>query len=128
MAARHGLEGEWRSPKATRVPTSSWQSASSSESRDAQDMGSTDDLDCVEDILRERKRRLTPAGRPTEANHDLREVMAEIATRRRSEQVTSLAVSQPDLFVVWKNCGSEVSPVRHRRPVRLRQRVRKRAP
>ena len=53
-----------------------------------------------------------------EANHDLREVMGEIvaatvaeaAAASRAPFVSSVSVSEPDLFVVCKNCCAEVSP------------------
>ena len=77
-----------------------------------------------------------------EANHDLREVVGrdrreddagprdvpEPRPAARGGRVLSdLPVSQPDLFVVCKNCGSEVSPYVTECPY-CGQRVRKRAP
>ena len=75
-----------------------------------------------------------------EANHDLREVVREIvdATRARGGRdprptdpcragYSESYVSQPDLFVVCRNCGSEVSPYVTECPY-CGQRVRKRAP
>ena len=73
-----------------------------------------------------------------EANHDLNEVMAEIiaATARVNTptspsapggSVESNAMSQPDLFVVCKNCQAEVSPYVTECPY-CGTRLRKRAP
>ena len=74
-----------------------------------------------------------------EANHDLREVVREIVGRQRarggrdpwrlthSGGYSESYVSQPDLFVVCRNCGSEVSPYVTECPY-CGQRVRKRAP
>jgi carboxylate-amine ligase len=79
LAARHGLEGELIDlPKATRVPTRQLARRVIDRMREhAQDLGSADDLECIEDILDNGNggaRQLVVY----EANHDLREVMAEI--------------------------------------------------
>jgi carboxylate-amine ligase len=79
LAARHGLEGELIDlPKATRVSTRQLARRVLNRMREhAQDLGSADDLDCIEDILDNGNggaRQLVVF----EANHDLREVMAEI--------------------------------------------------
>src|SRR3954466_10410305 len=79
LAARHGLEGELVDlPKAARVSTRQLARRVLDRAREhAQDLGSADDLDCVEDILDNGNggaRQLIVY----EANHDLREVMAEI--------------------------------------------------
>jgi carboxylate-amine ligase len=82
LAARHGLEGELVDlPKATRVPTRQLARRVLDRVREhAQDLGSADDLDCVEDLLDAGNggaRQLVVY----EANHDLREVMAEIVEK-----------------------------------------------
>jgi carboxylate-amine ligase len=79
LAARHGLEGELVDlPKATRVSTRQLARRVLARMRDhAQDLGSLAELECVEDILDRGNggaRQLVVY----EANHDLREVMAEI--------------------------------------------------
>jgi carboxylate-amine ligase len=79
LAARHGLEGELIDlPKATRVPTRQLARRVLNRMREhAQDLGSAEDLDCIEDILDNGNggaRQVVVF----EANHDLREVMAEI--------------------------------------------------
>ena len=79
LAARHGLEGELIDlPKATRVPTRQLARRVIDRMREhAQDLGSADDLECIEDILDNGNggaRQVVVY----EANHDLREVMAEI--------------------------------------------------
>jgi glutamate---cysteine ligase / carboxylate-amine ligase len=79
IAARHGLEGELVDlPKATRVPTRQLARRVLDRVRGhAEDLGSADDFDAVEDILENGNggaRQLIVY----EANHDLREVMAEI--------------------------------------------------
>jgi carboxylate-amine ligase len=82
LAARHGLEGELVDlPKATRVSTRQLARRVLDRVRGhAQDLGSADDLDCVDDILDNGNggaRQLVVY----EANHDLREVMAEIVEK-----------------------------------------------
>jgi carboxylate-amine ligase len=82
IAARHGLEGELVDlPEATRVPTKQLARRVLDRVREhAQDLGSADDLDCVEDLLDNGNggaRQLIVY----EANHDLREVMAEIVEK-----------------------------------------------
>jgi carboxylate-amine ligase len=82
LAARHGLEGELVDlPKATRVPTRQLARRVLDRVREhAQDLGSAEDLECVEDILDNGNggsRQLIVY----EANHDLREVMAEIVEK-----------------------------------------------
>ena len=79
LAARHGLEGELVDlPSAERVPTRALARRLLDRMRDlAQDLGSGADLEAVEDLLE----RGNGAARQVvvhEANHDLREVMAEI--------------------------------------------------
>src|SRR4051794_8390357 len=79
LAARHGLEGELVDlPKATRVSTRQLARRVLDRVREhAQDLGSAEDLECVDDILDNGNggaRQLVVY----EANHDLREVMAEI--------------------------------------------------
>jgi glutamate---cysteine ligase / carboxylate-amine ligase len=82
IAARHGLDGELVDlPKATRVPTKQLARRVLDRVRHhAQDLGSADELDCVEDILEHgnggSRQRVV-----YEANHDLREVMAEIVEK-----------------------------------------------
>jgi carboxylate-amine ligase len=82
LAARHGLEGELVDlPKATRVPTKQLAQRVLKRVREhAEELGSADDLDCVQDILDRGNggaRQLVVY----EANHDLREVMAEIVDK-----------------------------------------------
>jgi carboxylate-amine ligase len=79
IAARHGLDGELVDlPKATRVPTRQLARRVLDRVREhAQDLGSADDLECVDDLIDNGNggaRQLIVY----EANHDLREVMAEI--------------------------------------------------
>jgi carboxylate-amine ligase len=79
IAARHGLEGELVDlPDATRVPTKQLARRVLDRAREhSQDLGSSDDLECVEDLIDNGNggaRQLIVF----EANHDLREVMAEI--------------------------------------------------
>jgi carboxylate-amine ligase len=79
LAARHGLEGELVDlPDAARVPTKQLARRVLDRAREhAQDLGSSDDLECVEDLIDNGNggaRQLIVY----EANHDLREVMAEI--------------------------------------------------
>jgi carboxylate-amine ligase len=82
LAARHGLEGELVDlPKATRVSTRALARRVLDRVREhAQDLGSADDLECVDDILENGNggaRQVVVY----EANHDLREVMAEIVEK-----------------------------------------------
>ena len=82
LAARFGLEGELVDlPKSSRVSTRELARRVLKRVRDhAQDLGSADDLDCIEDILDNGNggaRQLIVY----EANHDLREVMAEIVEK-----------------------------------------------
>jgi carboxylate-amine ligase len=82
IAARHGLDSELVDlPKATRVPTKQLARRVLDRLREhSQDLGSADELDCVEDILENGNggsRQLIVY----EANHDLREVMAEIVEK-----------------------------------------------
>jgi carboxylate-amine ligase len=82
IAARHGLDSELVDlPKATRVPTKQLARRVLDRVREhSQDLGSADELDCVEDILENGNggsRQLIVY----EANHDLREVMAEIVEK-----------------------------------------------
>jgi len=82
IAARHGLEGELVDlPKATRVPTKQLAQRVLKRVRPlAEDLGSADDLDAVQDIIDRGNggaRQLVVF----EANHDLREVMAEIVEK-----------------------------------------------
>jgi carboxylate-amine ligase len=79
LAARHGLEGELVDlPSAERVGTRALARRLLDRLREhAQDLGSEDELVCIEDLLT----RGNGASRQIvvfEANHDLREVMAEI--------------------------------------------------
>jgi carboxylate-amine ligase len=79
LAARHGLEGELVDlPSAERVGTRALARRLLERLREhAQDLGSEDELVCIEDLLA----RGNGASRQIvvfEANHDLREVMAEI--------------------------------------------------
>jgi carboxylate-amine ligase len=82
IAARHGLDSELVDlPKATRVPTKQLARRVLDRVREhSQDLGSADELDCVEDILENgnggSRQRIV-----YEANHDLREVMAEIVEK-----------------------------------------------
>ena len=79
LAARHGLEGELVDlPSSDRVPTRALARRLLDRMREhCQDLGSVDELEAVEDLLT----RGNGASRQVvvyEANHDLREVMAEI--------------------------------------------------
>jgi carboxylate-amine ligase len=79
LAARHGLEGELVDlPHFTRVSTKALARRLLDRMREhCQELGSADDLQAVEDLLA----RGNGAARQVvvyEANHDLREVMAEI--------------------------------------------------
>ena len=79
LAARHGLEGEIVDlPSADRVPTRALARRLIDRMREhCQDLGSANELDAVEDLLQ----RGNGASRQVvvyEANHDFREVMAEI--------------------------------------------------
>src|SRR5256714_7179411 len=79
LAARHGLEGEVVDlPNYERVPMRALARRLVDRMRDhCRDLGSVDDLDAIEDLLE----RGNGAARQVvvyEANHDLREVMAEI--------------------------------------------------
>jgi glutamate---cysteine ligase / carboxylate-amine ligase len=81
LAARHGLEGDLVDlPSAERVPTRELARRLLDRTRElAQDLGSGRELEAVEDLLE----RGNGAARQVvvhEANHDLREVMAEIVT------------------------------------------------
>jgi carboxylate-amine ligase len=82
IAARHGLDGELVDlPKATRVPTKQLARRVLDRVREhAQDLGSADELAGVDDILENgnggSRQRIV-----YEANHDLREVMAEIVEK-----------------------------------------------
>jgi carboxylate-amine ligase len=82
IAARHGLDGELVDlPKPTRVPTKQLARRVLDRVRKhAEELGSVDELDCVEDILDNgnggSRQRIV-----YEANHDLREVMAEIVEK-----------------------------------------------
>ena len=49
----------------------------------AEELGSADDFDCLEDILEQRHRRRAPA-LVYEANHDLHEVVREIVRGERA--------------------------------------------
>ncbi len=82
IAARHGLEGELVDlPDATRVPTKQLARRVLARAREhATDLGSLDDLECIEDLLENGNggaRQLIVF----EANHDLHEVMAEIVEK-----------------------------------------------
>jgi carboxylate-amine ligase len=82
LAARHGLEGELVDlPKATRVSTRALARRVLDRVREhAQDLGSANDLECVDDIL-ENGNGGSRQVVVYEANHDLREVMAEIVEK-----------------------------------------------
>ena len=138
LAARHGLDGELVDlPKETRVPHRELVCRVLDRVREhAQDLGSTAELEGDRGPARARQRRLPPAGRlrgqprpPRGRRRDRRE------DRRRPGAGPSRAapagyprtVSEPDLFVVCKNCSSEVSPYVTECPY-CGQRVRKRAP
>jgi carboxylate-amine ligase len=82
LAARHGLEGELVDlPKAHRVSTRELARRVLNRLRPhAEDLGSAEDLDAVEDLIDNGNggaRQLIVY----EANHDLREVMAEIVEK-----------------------------------------------
>jgi glutamate---cysteine ligase / carboxylate-amine ligase len=84
LAARHGLEGELVDlPSSDRVPTRELARRLIERMRDhCVDLGSTHELEAVEDLLE----RGNGAARQVvvyEANHDLREVMAEIVAATR---------------------------------------------
>ena len=79
LAARHGLDGELVDlPQLrSRADPRPGPAAARPDARARQDLGSVDELDAVEDLLE----RGNGAARQVvvyEANHDLREVMAEI--------------------------------------------------
>jgi carboxylate-amine ligase len=82
IAVRHGLDAELVDlPKSSRVPVKQLARRALDRVRGhAQDLGSADDFDCVEDILDNgnggARQRIV-----YEANHDLREVMAEIVDK-----------------------------------------------
>ena len=144
LAARHGLGGSLVDlPDIGRVPVPELARRLLDRlAPHAEELGSTEDLECIEDIL-ENGNGASRQAVVYEANHDLREVVGEIVAatvpeeadipqeyarvRRRRPPSTLPAVSQPDLFVVCKNCGSEVSPYVTECPY-CGQRVRKRAP
>jgi len=79
LAARHGLDGELVDlPEQERVPTKQLARRVMDRMRGhAEDLGSADDLACVEDLL-EGGNGATRQVVVYEANHDLREVVAEI--------------------------------------------------
>jgi carboxylate-amine ligase len=79
LAARHGLEGELVDlPESERVPTRSLARRLIDRMREhCQDLGSLTELEAVEDLL-ERGNGASRQVVVYEANHDLREVMAEI--------------------------------------------------
>jgi glutamate---cysteine ligase / carboxylate-amine ligase len=79
IAARHGLDGELVDlPHSTRVPTRELARRLIDRMREhAQDLGSLDEIEAVEDLL-ERGNGASRQVVVYEANHDLREVMAEI--------------------------------------------------
>jgi len=79
LAARHGLEGELVDlPRFDRVPTRALARRLLDRMRPhAQDLGSLGELEAVEDLL-ERGNGAVRQVVVYEANHDLREVMAEI--------------------------------------------------
>jgi glutamate---cysteine ligase / carboxylate-amine ligase len=82
IAARHGLDGELVDlPEATRVPTKQLARRVLDRAREhAEDLGSLEDLECIDDLLDNGNggaRQLIVY----EANHDLREVMAEIVEK-----------------------------------------------
>jgi carboxylate-amine ligase len=79
LAARHGLEGELVDlPHATRIPTRELARRLIDRMREhAQDLGASAELDAVEDLL-ERGNGASRQVVVYEANHDLREVVAEI--------------------------------------------------
>jgi carboxylate-amine ligase len=79
LAARHGLEGDLVDlPKSDRVPTRALARRLLDRMREhAEDLGSTGQLEAVEDLL-ERGNGAIRQVVVYEANHDLREVMAEI--------------------------------------------------
>jgi carboxylate-amine ligase len=84
LAARHGLEGELVDlPTYERVPTRELARRLIDRMRDhCVELGSLDELEAVEDLLQ----RGNGAARQVvvyEANHDLREVMAEIVAATR---------------------------------------------
>ena len=85
LAARHGLDGELVDlPTCERVPTRALARRVLDRARDiCQDLGSLDDLEAVDDLLV----RGNGAARQVvvyDANHDLREVMAEIVSATKA--------------------------------------------
>ena len=82
LAARHGLSGDLVDlPKKERVPTAQLARRVLDRVREhAQDLGSTDELEGIEDIL-ERGNGATRQIVVYEANNDLREVMSEIVEK-----------------------------------------------
>src|SRR5437588_1643932 len=81
LAARHGLDGELVDlPHSSRVPTRSLARRLIDRMREhAQDLGSANELDAIADLL-ERGNGATRQSVVYEANHDIRELMAEIVT------------------------------------------------
>jgi carboxylate-amine ligase len=79
LAARHGLDGDLVDlPRTDRVSTKDLARRLLDRLREhAQDLGSTDDLECVEDLL-DNGNGATRQVVVYEANHDLREVVGEI--------------------------------------------------
>ena len=129
LAARHGLERRADRPARARAGRRRKELTRRLLDRAAsttpQDLGAADHFEALEDLLA----RGNGAHRQRvvfEANHDLREVMAEIVAahdaRRAGPGVTRPAgtasaplsstgmASSPELFVVCKNCNSQVSP------------------
>ena len=118
LAARHGLDGELVDlPSRERVPPGTsrggcWTACAGTPRTSARPTSWTASRTCSTGAPAARARCVV-----YEANHDLREVVGEIVEktspsvlgrRREPARSTLIGVSQPDLFVVCKNCGSEV--------------------
>ena len=121
LAARHGLDGELVDlPSSERVATRALARRLLDRLRGhAEDLGSADELDGHRGPARARQRRRAPdrglRGQPRPARGHGRDRRgdgrrARDPTRGVPETIGRACRPSPDLFVVCKNCGSEVSP------------------
>ena len=150
LAARHGLEGELVDlPSSERIATRALARRLIDRMRDyCVDLGTAGELEAVEDLLGPRQRRRAAGGglrgQPRSARgdggdrgRDARLARCRLRVRAReldpargaSERFYNRFVSTggPDLFVICKSCGSEVSPYITECPY-CGNRLRKRAP